>query len=240
MSPKSKDECAAGRTPACYDIYGSRDQKTYNQLGPYLAGLIEGDGNIYTPGLDVKGFPQIEIVFDIRDLELFKKIQSVIGGGTFYIRPNGKSGRITFKKKEYLLKVLLLINGHMRTPKIEALYRLIRWFNFKHHTNIPLLAIDSVPLRDSSWLSGMLEADGSFYLNWKLNKNDMPISIIYYLRLTQKQTYSRRLDPSINVSNLNFMEKIAEFFKTKVILIERDKGSYIEKAYGISTLLRSN
>jgi hypothetical protein len=95
------------------------------QLGSYLAGLIEGDGNIYTPGLDVKGAPQIEIVFDIRDFELFKKIQFVIGGGTFYVRPNKKSGKITFKKTEYLLKVLLLINGHMRTPKIEALHRLI-------------------------------------------------------------------------------------------------------------------
>ena len=43
------------------------DQTKYSQLGSYLAGLIEGDGNIYTPGLDVKGAPQIEIVFDIRD-----------------------------------------------------------------------------------------------------------------------------------------------------------------------------
>jgi len=77
------------------------NQTTYNQLGSYLAGLIEGDGNIYTPGLNVKEGPKIEIVFDIRDFELFKKIQSVIGGGTLYIRPNLKSGRITFKKKNF-------------------------------------------------------------------------------------------------------------------------------------------
>jgi hypothetical protein len=31
------------------------------------------------------------------------------------------------------------------------------------------------------------------------------------------------------------MEKIAEFLKTKVTIIERDKGSYIEKAYGVRT-----
>ena len=31
----------------------------YNQLGSYLAGLIEGDGNLYTPGPNVKGYPQI-------------------------------------------------------------------------------------------------------------------------------------------------------------------------------------
>lgn len=101
-----------GKREYCTSATQNNNQKTYNQLGAYLAGLIEGDGNIYTPGLDVKGAPQIEIVFDIRDFELFKKIQSVIGGGTFYIRPNGKSGKITFKKTEYLLKVLLLINGY--------------------------------------------------------------------------------------------------------------------------------
>lgn len=45
-----------------------------------MAGLIEGDGNIYTPGLNVKGYPQIEIAFDIKDIQLAKKIISVIGG----------------------------------------------------------------------------------------------------------------------------------------------------------------
>ena len=43
-------------------------------LGPYLAGLIEGDGYIYTPAASDssatahKGVPQVEIVFDIRDV----------------------------------------------------------------------------------------------------------------------------------------------------------------------------
>lgn len=64
---------------------------------------------------------------------------------------------------ETLLKLVLLINGYMRTPKIEALHRLITWLNLKHNTNIPLLTIDMSPLKESSWLSVMLEADGSFY-----------------------------------------------------------------------------
>lgn len=48
----------------------------YNQLGAYMAGLIEGDGNIYTPGLIVKGYPQIEIAFYIKDIQLAQKIIS--------------------------------------------------------------------------------------------------------------------------------------------------------------------
>lgn len=56
-----------GKREYCTSATQNKNKKTYNQLGAYLAGLIEGDGNIYTPRLEVKGAPQIEIVFDIRD-----------------------------------------------------------------------------------------------------------------------------------------------------------------------------
>ena len=47
----------------------------------------------------------------------------------------------------------------MRTPKIEALHRLISWLNLNRNESIPLLGKDESPLRDSPWLSGMLEAE---------------------------------------------------------------------------------
>jgi len=105
--------------------------------------------------------PHIEIAFDIRDLPLFKKIQSIIGG-YITIRPNGQSGRLTVKRQVSLLKLINLINGHMRTPKIEALHRVINWLNLKRNCSIPLLGLDNTPLNNSSWLAGMLEQDGSF------------------------------------------------------------------------------
>jgi hypothetical protein len=85
-------------------------------LGPYLAGLIEGDGSIYTPLItdDVKinkNIPHIEIAFDIRDIELFKKIQEVLKGGYIFIRANGMSGRLTVKKQDTLINLVNLING---------------------------------------------------------------------------------------------------------------------------------
>jgi len=49
-----------------------------NQLNSYFAGLIEGDGSIYTPIKNeikkVKTIPHIEIAFDIKDILLFEKI----------------------------------------------------------------------------------------------------------------------------------------------------------------------
>lgn len=40
-----------------------------------------------------------------------------------------------------LEKIVVLINGKMRTPKIEALYRLIDWFNNRKNKNESLLKL---------------------------------------------------------------------------------------------------
>jgi hypothetical protein len=123
---------------------------------------------------------------------------------------------------DVLLKLVNLINGHMRTPKIEALHRLINWINLKHNSSIPLLGIDTTPLSESSWLSGLIDADGNFYINWKLKKKGIMIDLIYYLRISQKQTYTRRLDPSVNVSNISS-------FSTPPLQVCREG---VEKTYG--------
>lgn len=115
---------------------------------------------------------------------------------------------------------------------MEALHRLIVWFNNKYDTNIPLLGKDTEPLSNSSWLSGFLEADGSFYLNYKLNKKGIPIDIVYYLRISQKQTY---LISRGNLSNLPHMQLIADLFKANIRNIERVKAKYVERAYEVRT-----
>ena len=52
--------------------------------------------------------------------------------------------------KEEVLKVINLINGHMRTPKIEALHRAIRWINEKDNSSIPCLGLDKSSLDSNS------------------------------------------------------------------------------------------
>lgn len=220
--------------------YSTKKDEYSNLLGPYLAGLIEGDGSILVPGINVSWAPYIEITFDIKDLKLIEKIKSTLGGGYITIRPNGNSGRLHIKKLEILLKVILLINGHMRTPKREALHRLIVWYNNKKNVNIPLLGVDTEPLSDSSWLSGFLEADGNFYFNFKLNNKNIPIGVVYYGRISQKQNYTRKVDSSVNISNLPHMEQIAELLEVKVVHIERNRDNFIEKAYEVrSDTIRS-
>ena len=60
---------------------------TTNQLGYYLAGLIEGDGSIIVPKTirNQKGkllYPIVKITFVEKDKPLALKIKEVIGGGT--------------------------------------------------------------------------------------------------------------------------------------------------------------
>jgi hypothetical protein len=227
-----------------YNTIPIKNNYDKNNLGAYLAGLIEGDGHIYTTSAlrntdGKKNTPFIEICFDIKDLTLFEKIKEVLEGGYIIIRPNNKSGRLFIKKKVILFKLINLINGHMRTPKIEALHRIIKWFNNESSDyKIKLLDLDTTPLEQNSWLSGFIEADGNFYLNWKfsaksLNKNI--ISVIYYLRLSQRQIYSRKIDPNIKESNFYIMFEISEFLKTSVISLNRKRINYEENAYLIKT-----
>jgi hypothetical protein len=54
----------------------------------------------------------------------------------------------------------------MRTPKIEALYRLTDWLNARldENTKISKLGLDNSSLGDNPWLAGFIEADGFFFL----------------------------------------------------------------------------
>ena len=110
-----------------------------NQLGPYLAGLIEGDGSILIPGkqkspsgsLNRGGF---EICFHLKDYPLAEYIRLKTGGS---IRVRGQACILYIRNKEDVLNLINLINGHMRTPKLEALHRLINWYNNRYNTRIP-------------------------------------------------------------------------------------------------------
>ena len=100
------------------------------KLGSYLAGLIEGDGTIIVPKTirNQKGrllYPVVKITFVEKDAPLAKKIQEVINGGTIVYYNNNKYLDLLFQDLKSIQLIAVILNGCMRTPKIEALYRLI-------------------------------------------------------------------------------------------------------------------
>ncbi len=70
-----------------------------------------------------------------------------------------------FKKIEDVIKTINLINGYMRTPKIEALHRAIKWYNDNYNFNIEALDLDQSPINSNAWLAGFTDGDGNFSIN---------------------------------------------------------------------------
>lgn len=76
----------------------------------------------------------------------------------------------------------------MRTPKIEALNRLINWLNAKSidskvqlNQKLVKLELDITPLGENAWLSGFIVADGNFYSQFKINSKGFAESIHHYV-----------------------------------------------------------
>lgn len=93
-----------------------------------------------------------------------KKIKEVLKGGTLVYAKNSKYLDLLFRDLGSLQKIAVLVNNKMRTPKIEALHRLIDWLNARldGKSKIPKLGLDHSSLANNPWLAGFIEADGNF------------------------------------------------------------------------------
>ena len=192
----------------------------------YLAGLIEGDGTIVVPAKGITSYtPYFEIIFHIEDKILADYVQLKVGGN-FRIKENYCV--LIIKSKDSVLKLINLINGNMRTPKIEALHRMIGWLNQNYGYKIPLLDLDHSPINYNSWLSGFIDADGSFYLNWLYDKKGKPTSLQYYMRISQRQVYHRN-----NLSYFSIMSKISKFLSVPLRSRERKRINYLERSFEV-------
>ena len=122
----------------------------------YFTGLIEGDGTIIVPKTErsSKGklnYPSIQIVFHLKDLPLALVIQKNLGYGSL-IRKKGVNAYVLYvNNNEGILKLVHLLNGNMRTPKIYSLYNLIDWLNNKNkELNLSKLPLNSKSLENDA------------------------------------------------------------------------------------------
>lgn len=115
----------------------------------YLAGLIEGDGTIYVPETKrcIKTnrilYPSIEISFHKKDLSLAENIRNYLNFGYVLKITNKNSYKLHINNKEAIYKMIDLLNGKFKTPKINKLHKLIEFVNLRplgrDNQNIPLL-----------------------------------------------------------------------------------------------------
>jgi len=76
---------------------------------------------------------------------LAKKLLEQIGSGFIRYKLQDNACVLVVSPVTGLKKVVHLLNGELRTPKIHQLHNLIDWLNKNHSTNITKL-----PLKDSS------------------------------------------------------------------------------------------
>ena len=177
------------------DIKHSSNNFKNNIFKGYLAGLFEGDGHIWIQKSNSKKKhnPRFCITFSMKNQPLAKKLE-ILGSG--FIRYKLKDGAcvLTISPVVGLNKVVNFLNGALRTPKIHQLHGLIDWLNNNHKANIIKLPLKNEPLYEDSWLSGFIDSDGSFSVQYtKLDNGANKRKISCRLSIEQ-----RMLDPITN------------------------------------------
>jgi len=179
-----------------------------------------------------------------KDAPLAKKIKEVLNGGNLVYPKNSKYLDLLFQDLNSIKVIAVLLNGKMRTPKIEALHRLIDWLNARldEKSKIVKLGLDNSSLGNNPWLTGFIEADGNFYCGFDLNSEGIATVVKSYMRVSQKQLYKITSDiPKENNSNFQIMEKIREFLDVKnVSEIKRTKENYVELSYEVRTTKKTS
>lgn len=189
-----------------------------------------------------KLYPVVKITFVKKDTPLALKIKEVIGGGTIVHPKNSSYINLLFQDVKSIQKIAVLLNGFMRTPKIEALHRLIDWLNARSNVKLPKLGLDNSSLGSNPWLSGFIESYGNFYCIFDLNPKGIAQVVKCYMRISQKRIYKLNSGiPEDKNSNLDIMDKIKEFLDVKNINnIKRIKENYVELGYEVRTTKKAS
>lgn len=219
---------------------GQTRQYSNSSLGPYLAGLIEGDGYIGVQDIDTQKVvhrPKIIIAFNKHDKPLADKISTKLNVGKVIDRSETGHVLLQILAKDEVLKIINLINGYMRTPKIEALHRAINWINKKDNSSIPCLGLDTSPLNSNAWFAGFSDADGCFSITTydrKKNGVFLRTSVQTSFRIEVKQNYSREVAPEQGGSSFFLiMSEISHFLTVNLYTRTRKTKDKVFYAFAV-------
>jgi len=201
------------------------------KLAPYLAGLIEGDGCIIVHDKKTKAKkyrPKIIITFNLTDKSLAEKLSYELEVGKIISKPSAGHIILQILAKDEVLKIINLINGYMRTPKIEALHKAIHWINENDNSSIPCLGLDLSPIESNSWLAGFTDADGNFSItiyDRKKNGQFLRTNVQTFFRIEVKQNTNKEITPDQGGYSFFFISnKIAEFLTVNLYTRTRKVG----------------
>jgi hypothetical protein len=93
-------------------------------------------------------YPSIQIVFHLKDLPLALMIQKELGFGSIARKKGINAYILTINNHQGILSIIKIINGNMRTPKINSLYNLIDFY--KDKISIDKLSLDTSSLESNA------------------------------------------------------------------------------------------
>jgi hypothetical protein len=188
-----------------------------DELGYFLAGLIEGNGWF--------GNKQLYIIFAENDTSLAYYIKKRIGYGNVYKIKDKKAVKYVCKHKKGLFIILSLING-----KFVSNYKCAQLIkhNYNEYFNIKILPSQTRNLSlDNYWLAGFTQVDGCFHISTpksKIHKVGYSVRLEYSLKqndeLPLKLLYNLLKMGNISQYNLGIWCYKSSGFKTAACLID--------------------
>jgi hypothetical protein len=146
------------------------------QLGHYLAGLIDGDGHF-------NNTPQLVIVFSSADAFLAFYLKKRIGFGNVRKVKDKNAYLFIISNKEGILTVIKLINGKLRTEsKFDQVINNVLKNNRCFDHNLTFTFNESKDF-NNHWLAGFSDADASFQVKIirRLNKKNPEVRLNYQI-----------------------------------------------------------
>lgn len=187
-----------------------------NNLKSYLAGLFEGDGHISfqkQKGGSKTHNPRFCITFNMKNEALAKVLLDIIGSGFIRYKSKDNACVLVVSPVVGLKKIVNLINGELKTPKIRQLHDLIDWLNKNHNAQLEKLPFNKDNIENSSWFSGYVDSDGSFSVQYtKTEQGAKKRKIFCRLRIEQ-----RMLDPVTKDSYYDILNQICLFLNCNLL-----------------------
>lgn len=194
-------------------------------LGPYLAGLFEGDGHIQFSAGNNPLYPRsilVGITFNLKDLPLCEHLKTFFLDDETRIRVKEKNNAcvLIINNKKGLIRFTKLVNGYLRSPKLYKFNQMIELMNKKYKLSLSVSNYDLSSLDSNSWLAGFIDADGGFQIRYT-DKTGSKFRIASELRIEQ-----RMIDVISQRSYKNLFTSIASFFNTKIYLTKHNNINY--------------
>jgi len=151
--------------------------------------------------------PHFAITFSEKDYPLVLALQLLLGG-TIRYKADNHAYVLTISSIPGLRNIISLVNGYLRTPKVHQFNKLIEWINAKNPNtdSFSCSDVDTSPIFSNAWLSGFLEADGSFDVKVREKSSDGKGKNRVEARARLEQ---RQIDPKTGLSYAPVLESIA-------------------------------